>query len=138
MWLSRHFVGIVGGAGNLEMKSAIYQLLGIGRTNFVKNLIYVPRQTKATVSDSKHSKHKATPMAVQGAHSGARVPQRDPKGTQSRPQEGKRKYKDAQRIATNHKTVFTCTKYTQTTNPPPYVRSQPARLVQGVYLILGM
>ena len=63
---------------------------------------------------------RGPPWQPKGSQSGPRAAQRDPKGPQSRPKEEKRRLKDTQRRTTNHKTIYTYTKYMQTPDPSPY------------------
>ena len=71
-------------------------------------------------------------MATHGAPKWPRAAQSDPNGNQSRPKERKRTSEDTPRRATNHKTIYTYTEYTQTPDPPPY----SGRLVMMVLIIV--
>ena len=95
-------------------------LLGIGRPIFVKNVLYAPRQPKAT------------PMATQSSPKWSKGCPKGPKKSSKSAQGEKKESKGTQRRPRNHKTIYTQTKYTQTPDPPPY----SGRLVPIIYYLL--
>ena len=97
-------------------------LLGIGPPFWTRSHPKIPLGAQGAPNGPTESQgsQRGTKMTPRRAPWEPKVPQGSQKEAQSRPKENKGSSKDNQMRPTNHKTIYTQAKYTQTPDPPPY------------------
>ena len=97
-------------------------LLGIGRPFWTRSHPKLPLGAQGATNGptEPHGNPRGTKVTPRRAPWEPKAPQRLPKGSPKLSKESKMNAKDIPMRPTNHKTIYTQAKYTQTPDPPPY------------------